>query len=170
MNSMTRRHPNSIAALQQPEVLYLDFFTGSLDHAGPRHERPCCFVPGVAASLTHSQDASGQRSRTAPLADQTIFAVVSDHGMNNVPGVISQTFSLPDLFNSPSGGAHHVVTDRYQLSDYKLRGLNPLVHRVITPSHILVLLGRGGIAISQRLARYRRKRARRCAFAQQRPE
>ncbi len=54
--------------------------------------------------------------------------------MNNVPGVISQTFSLPDLFNSAEGGAHHVVTDREQLSDYKLKGINPLVHRVITPS------------------------------------
>jgi hypothetical protein len=54
--------------------------------------------------------------------------------MNNVPGILSQTFSLPDLFNSAAGGAHHVVTDRYQLSDYKIRALNPLVHRVITPS------------------------------------
>ncbi len=54
--------------------------------------------------------------------------------MNNVPGIVSQTFSLPDLLNSPAGGAHHVVTNRVQLSDYKLRGLDPLVHREITPS------------------------------------
>lgn len=54
--------------------------------------------------------------------------------MNNVPNVFSQGFNLPDLLNSPQGGGHHVVTNRYQLSDYRLRGLNPLVQRVITPS------------------------------------
>jgi hypothetical protein len=54
--------------------------------------------------------------------------------MNNVPGVLSQSFSLPDLFNSAAGGGHHVITNRHQLSDYKLMGLDPLVHRVITPS------------------------------------
>jgi hypothetical protein len=41
---------------------------------------------------------------------------------------------LPDLLNSPEGGGHHVVTNRHQLSDYKLVGLDPLVHRVVTPS------------------------------------
>jgi hypothetical protein len=54
--------------------------------------------------------------------------------MNNVPGIVSQTFSLPDVLNSPEGGAHHVVTNREQLSDFKLKGLNPLVHRVTNPS------------------------------------
>ena len=29
-----------------------------------------------------------------------IFVVISDYGMNNVPGVLSQTFSLPDLLVS----------------------------------------------------------------------
>ena len=54
--------------------------------------------------------------------------------MNNVPGIYSQTFSLPDLLNSRTGGAHHVVTNRHQLSDYKVAGLDPLVFRVINPS------------------------------------
>jgi hypothetical protein len=121
------------AALQQPGVLYLDFFTGSLDHAAHATSDPAALY-----QVLYRLDTLAGRIWTAiqdsPMADQTIFAVVSDHGMNNVPGIISQTFSLPDLFNSPRGGAHHVMTDRYQLSDYKLRGLNPLVHRVITPS------------------------------------
>jgi Type I phosphodiesterase / nucleotide pyrophosphatase len=121
------------AALQQPEVLYLDFFTGSLDH-----EAHATNDPAAVYQVLRRLDTLAGRIWTAiqnsPMADQTIFAVVSDHGMNNVPGILSQTFSLPDLFNNPSGGAHHVLTDRYQLSDYKLRGLNPLVHRVITPS------------------------------------
>jgi hypothetical protein len=121
------------AALQQPGVLYLDFFTGSLDH-----EAHATNDPSALYQVLRRLDTVAGRIWTAiqnsPMADQTIFAVVSDHGMNNVPGINSQTFNLTDLFNSPSGGAHHVLTDRYQLSDYKLRGLNPLVHRVITPS------------------------------------
>jgi hypothetical protein len=120
-------------ALQQPGILYLDFFTGRLDH-----EAHATNDPDALYDVLRQLDTLVGRIWTAiqntPLAEQTVFAVVSDHGMNNVPGIISQTFSLPDLFNSPTGGAHHVLTDRYQLSDYKLRGLNPLVHQVITPS------------------------------------
>src|SRR5437868_54691 len=120
-------------ALPQPEVLYLDFFTGSLDHKAHATNDPAALY-----QMLRQLDALTGRIwiaiQNGPLADQTIFAVVSDHGMNNVPGILSQTFSLPDLFNSPDGGGHHVVTDRAQLSDYKLKGLDPLVHRVITPS------------------------------------
>ncbi len=60
--------------------------------------------------------------------------MVSDHGMNNVPGVVSQTYNLTDLLNSPAGGAHHVVTNREQLSDFKFKSLYPLLHRVVNPS------------------------------------
>jgi predicted AlkP superfamily pyrophosphatase or phosphodiesterase len=119
-------------ALQQPEVLYLDFFTGSLDHAAHATNDPAALYE-VLRRLDTLAGRIWTAIQNSPLQDQTIFAVVSDHGMNNVPGIDSQTFDLIDLFNSPSGGAHHVMTNRYQLSDYKLRGLNPLVHRVITP-------------------------------------
>ena len=54
--------------------------------------------------------------------------------MNNVPGIVSQTYNLTDLLNSPAGGAHHVVTNREQLSDFKFRSLYPLLHRVVNPS------------------------------------
>lgn len=54
--------------------------------------------------------------------------------MNTTPGVYSQGFNLPDLFNSAAGGAHHVVTDRYQLDQFKLRGMDPMVSRVVNPS------------------------------------
>jgi hypothetical protein len=60
--------------------------------------------------------------------------MVSDHGMNNVPGIVSQTYNLTDLLNSPAGGAHHVVTNREQLSDFKFKSLYPLLHRVVNPS------------------------------------
>jgi predicted AlkP superfamily pyrophosphatase or phosphodiesterase len=121
------------AALQQPEVLYLDFFTGSLDHMAHATNDPAALYE-VLRRLDTLAGHIWTAIQNSPLADQTIFAVVSDHGMNNVPGIASQTFPLPDLFNNADGGAHHVMTDRYELSDYKLKGLDPLVHRVITPS------------------------------------
>jgi hypothetical protein len=119
--------------LQNSRFLYLDFFIGEIDHEGHATSDP-----GAMLHVLEELDALVGRVWTAiqqgPLARETLLVVVSDHGMNNVPGVLSQTFSLPDLFNSEEGGAHHVVTNREQLSDYKLRGINPLVHRVITPS------------------------------------
>jgi len=119
--------------LKRPEIVYLDFFTGDIDHEGHANNDPAALLH----ALRQLDALSGRlwtASQASPLADQTLFVAVSDHGMNNVPAIYSQAFSLPDFFNSPAGGAHHVVTDRHQLSDYKLLGLNPLVNRVVTPS------------------------------------
>lgn len=121
------------ADLSNPEIMYLDYYTGEMDHNGHQTNQEAALI----ATLQSIDAVAGRIWRAiqkSQMANGTVFAVVSDHGMNNVPGVFSQTFSLPDLFNSPAGGAHHVVTNREQMSDYKLRGLNPLVHRVITPS------------------------------------
>jgi len=119
--------------LKQPEILYLDFYTGDLDHEGHATSQPEALLDAL-----RRLDALAGRLWTgiqaSPLAGQTVFVVVSDHGMNNVPGVVSQSFSLPDLLNSPQGGGHHVITNRHQLQEFKISGLDPLVHRVITPS------------------------------------
>jgi predicted AlkP superfamily pyrophosphatase or phosphodiesterase len=127
------------SVLQQPRILYLDFFTGSLDHAAHATNDPAALYQ-VLRRLDTLAGRIWTAIQNSPMADLTIFVVVSDHGMNNVPGITSQTFSLPDLFNSAAGGAHHVMTNRYQLSDYKLKGLDPLVHRVITPSTASIYL------------------------------
>ena len=120
-------------AVKKPEILYLDFFTGDMDHEGHATNDPAALLEGL-----RRLDALVGRIWTAiqqsGAAEQTIFVAVSDHGMNNVPSIFSQSFSLPDLFNSPAGGAHHVITNRHQMSEFKLMGLNPLVHRVINPS------------------------------------
>ncbi len=119
--------------LAQADILYLDFYSGDIDHQGHATNDPAALLDSL-----RTMDALAGRLWTAiqasPLAGETLFAVVSDHGMNNVPGVFSQTFSLPDLLNSAAGGGHHVITNRHQLSDYKLLGLNPLVQRATTPS------------------------------------
>ena len=121
--------------LENPGSLYLDLFTGDVDHEGH-----AISDPAATLHVLQNLDALTGRIWTAieggPLAHQSLLVMVSDHGMNNVPGTLSQTFSLPDLLNSRAGGGHHVVTDREQLSDYKLKGINPLVHRVISPSTV----------------------------------
>jgi Type I phosphodiesterase / nucleotide pyrophosphatase len=122
-----------IEGLSGATVEYLDFFTGDVDHIGHSVNDPRILtdelvrLDALAGRLWNAVEAG-------PLAGQTLFAVVSDHGMNNVPAVYSQTFSLPDLLNSTAGGAHHVVTNRHQLQEYKIAGLDPRVFRVINPS------------------------------------
>jgi Type I phosphodiesterase / nucleotide pyrophosphatase len=120
-------------SLENPELFYFDFFTGDLDH-----EAHATSDPKALASVLRGIDALAGRLwhaiQQSLLSRETLFVMVSDHGMNNTPGVISQTFSLPDLLNSPDGGSHHVVTNRHQMSDFKLRGLDPMVRRVISPS------------------------------------
>ncbi|HEY7304376.1 MAG TPA: alkaline phosphatase family protein, partial [Bryobacteraceae bacterium] len=120
-------------SLMRPNILYLDLFSGDIDHEGHATNDPAVQF-NVLRRLDALAGRIWSRIQQSQLAHDTVLAVVSDHGMNNVPGVISQTFSLTDLLNSRDGGAHHVVTNRVQLSDYKLKGLDPLVHRIITPS------------------------------------
>ncbi len=72
--------------------------------------------------------------QASPLAAQTVLVAVSDHGMNTQPGLYSQGYNLLRFFNSRAGGAHHVVTNRHPLDEFKLRGLDPFVSEVVTPS------------------------------------
>lgn len=119
--------------LQNPKILYLDLFTGNMDHVAHSINDPAVLrnelvkLDALAGRIWTSIQASS-------LVNRTLFAVVSDHGMNNVPDVYSQTFSIPDLLNSRGGGAHHVLTNRHQLDNYKIAGLDPLVSRVVNPS------------------------------------
>ncbi len=123
-----------LAGISGSSLLYLDLYTGEADHEGHATSDPA----GLLHVMQELDGLVGQiwtAIQKSPFAQQTLLVVVSDHGMNNVPNIVSQTFSLPDVFNSEAGGGHHVVTDREQLSDFKLKGINPLVRRVITPSN-----------------------------------
>ncbi len=71
---------------------------------------------------------------SSALAAQTVLVAVSDHGMNTQPGLYSQGYNLLHFFNSRAGGAHHVVTNRHPLDEFKLSGLDPFVSEVVTPS------------------------------------
>lgn len=119
--------------LKNPKIRYLDYFTGEYDHVA--HLTP----DGVSQlHVLESLDALTGRIwdaiQASPLADTTLLVLVSDHGMNTEEHVYSQGYNLVDWFRGAGGGGHHVITDRYPLTEFKLKGLDPFVSEVITPS------------------------------------
>ncbi len=122
-----------IQKLADTQVQYLDYFTGDYDHVA--HSTPDLASQRMALQRL---DALVGRVWTAieasPLALQTVLVAISDHGMNTTPGVYSQGYDLLEFFNSRAGGGHHVVTDRHPMTEYKLKGLDPFVSEVVTPS------------------------------------
>ena len=73
------------AGLKNSQILYFDFFLGKMDHEGHAINEPAALRKAL-----REVDAQASQIWTAiqkaPLADQTLFVIVSDHGMNNVPG------------------------------------------------------------------------------------
>jgi hypothetical protein len=122
-----------VRELKDPKVRYLDYFTGEYDHVAH-------LTPDRVAQLhvLESLDALVGRLWTAiresPLADSTALVLVSDHGMNTAENLYSQGYNLVEWFGSAAGGGHHVITDRHPLTEFKLKGLDPFVSEVITPS------------------------------------
>jgi hypothetical protein len=133
-----------IQKLADPHIRYLDYFTGDYDHVAHG-------TPDPAAQRQALQHIDGLVGRVwtaieaSPDAGRTVLAVVSDHGMNTQPGVYSQGYDLVQFFNSRDGGAHHVVTNRHPMTEFKLKGLDPFVSEVVTPSEeSLYLKGASG--------------------------
>lgn len=122
-----------IRALKDPRVKYLELFTGDYDHVAHLTNDPVTQLHEI-----ESLDALVGRLWSAiaesPLAEKTALVMVSDHGMNTSPGIYSQGYNLIDWFNSRAGGAHHVLTNRHPMQEFKLKGLDPFVSAVITPS------------------------------------
>jgi hypothetical protein len=122
-----------IANLANPNIHYLDFFTGEYDHTAHLSNDPI-----VQFHALEQIDALLGRIWTAidksPLADSTVLVLVSDHGMNTSEDVYSQGYNLVDWFNSSAGGGQHVLTNRHPSTEFKLKGLDPFVSTVITPS------------------------------------
>jgi hypothetical protein len=119
--------------LKDPNIHYLDLYTGDYDHvAHLTNDRVAQFhaieaVDGLIGRVWSAIERS-------PLASSTALVLVSDHGMNTQSGVYSQGYSLIDWFNSPAGGSHHVLTNRHPMTEFKLKGLDPFVSEVISPS------------------------------------
>jgi hypothetical protein len=122
-----------IDRLSDPQFQYLDYFTGEFDHQAHltmdkyTQQRAFDHIDGAIGRIWSAIQQS-------PLADETVLVAVSDHGMNTTEGVYSQAYDLVHLFNSAAGGGHHVVTNRVLMQEFKLRGLDPFVFKVVTPS------------------------------------
>ena len=122
-----------IRNLQNPQIRYLDYFTGDYDHVGHLTADPVSQLHAIE-NLDALVGRVWNAIAASPLAANTALVLISDHGMNTSGTVFSQGFSLVDWFNSSAGGAHHVLTNRHPLTEFKLKGLDPFVSEVITPS------------------------------------
>lgn len=122
-----------VAALADPGVRYLDYYTTEFDHDA-HHNRDW---PTHLAALQKLDALVGRiwtAVRESPQADRTVLILLSDHGVNSDERVFSQGFSLVDLLRGASGGGHHVITKRRPMTDYSIKGINPLVRLVTTSS------------------------------------
>jgi hypothetical protein len=119
--------------LKDPRIRYLDLYTGDYDHvAHLTNDRVAQFhvIEAVDTLIGRVWTAI----QATPLASSTALVLISDHGMNTADGVYSQGYNLIDWFNSTAGGGHHVLTNRHPMTEFKLKGLDPLVSEVISPS------------------------------------
>jgi hypothetical protein len=122
-----------IGALANPQILYLDYYTGDVDHVMHLTNNPLSQLNALKR-LDATVGRVSAAIQASPLSAQTLMVLVSDHGMNSTPGAYSQGYNLVRFFNSAAGGGHHVLSNRHPLSEYKLRGLDPFVSAVVTPS------------------------------------
>src|ERR1051325_1645100 len=120
-----------IEKLNDPRIRYLDYYTTEFDHTA-HHNRD------REAHLYALQELDGIIGRIwtavekSPMASETVFILVSDHGFNTDERVYSQGFNLVKLLGSAAGGGHHVVTKRRLLLDYSIKGIYPLVPLITT--------------------------------------
>ncbi|HXT63657.1 MAG TPA: alkaline phosphatase family protein [Pyrinomonadaceae bacterium] len=120
-----------IDSLGDPRVQYLDLFDMSYDHAA-HHTNDDASHLQVLRELDARLGRFWTAIQKSPLAGETIFIVVSDHGFNSDPKVLSQGFNLVKLLGSREGGAHHVITKRRLMMDYAIKGINPFVPPITT--------------------------------------
>ena len=122
-----------IAQLNDPNIEYLDIFTAEFDHAAHLHRDRVSLL----AALQNIDAMVGrvwQAIERSPLRDSTVLVLLSDHSLNTDEKTYSQGYNLVRLFTGSAGGSHHVVTNRYPMSAYQIKGFNPLVNTVITES------------------------------------
>jgi hypothetical protein len=117
--------------LKDPRVRYLDNYSTDFDHAA-HHNRDRATKLQALRELDAQVGRVWAAIQQTPLAAETALVLVSDHGSNSDERVYSQGYNLVKLLGSAAGGGHHVVTKRRLLSDYALKGINPLVPLIHT--------------------------------------
>ena len=122
-----------MAALSDERVRYLDLLTMDFDHTAHHNndrESHLATLQEIDALLGRLWTGI----QNSPMAADTAFIIVSDHGFNTDERVISQGFNLVRLLGSRAGGGHHVVTKRRLLMDYSIKAVNPFVPPITTTS------------------------------------
>ena len=120
-----------LASLGDPRVRYLDLLTMDFDHTAHHNN-------DRESHLATLQQIDAQLGRlwtgiqNSPMAGETAFIIVSDHGFNTDERIISQGFNLVKLLGSRAGGGHHVITKRRLLMDYSIKSINPFVPPITT--------------------------------------
>ncbi len=122
-----------VAGLKDPSIRYLELFSGEFDHIAHLTNDPVSqfqAIDTIDALVGRIWNAIQQ----SPMADSTALVLVSDHGMNTSPDIISQGYNFVDWFTSRAGGAQHVLTNRHPLEEFKVKGLDMVVEKVVTSS------------------------------------
>jgi Type I phosphodiesterase / nucleotide pyrophosphatase len=122
-----------VADLNNPKIQYLEFFSGGFDHVA--------HLTNDRVSQMHEVQLVDElvgrlwtAIRKSSLADSTGLVLVSDHGMTTGPDIISQGYNLVDWFTRRAGGAQNVLTNRHPLEEFKIKGMNIFVDKVVTPA------------------------------------
>ena len=120
-----------IQSLDNPQIRYLDLYVSNFDHVA-HHNRD------RQSQMIELQEMDGLVGRIwtaiekSPLAAETAFVMVSDHGFNTDEKIYSQGYNLVKLLGSRNGGGHHVITKRRLLLDYSIKGLYFMVPLITT--------------------------------------
>ncbi|HYN84087.1 MAG TPA: alkaline phosphatase family protein [Pyrinomonadaceae bacterium] len=122
-----------VEKLDNPKIRYLDLYTTDFDHAA-HHNRDEATQLKALKELDALVGRLWAAIQKTPLAAETAFVLVSDHGTNTNARVYSQGYNLVKLLASSEGGGHHVVTKRRLLNDYALKGFYPLIPLIHTTS------------------------------------
>lgn len=120
-----------LASLSNEHVRYLDLLTMDFDHTAHHNndrESHLATLQQIDALLGRLWTGI----QNSPMASETAFIIVSDHGFNTDERVISQGFNLVKLLGSRAGGGHHVITKRRLLMDYSIKAVNPFVPPITT--------------------------------------
>jgi len=128
--------------LRDPRIEYLSAYFTVFDHTVHPSNNPET-LHQVARALDATIGRIYTALRESPRADDTLFVVVSDHGMNTHPDRYSQGFNLVSYFTRAAWGGHHVLTKRAALHDFQFRSLNFAATSFVNPSReSLYLKGR----------------------------
>ncbi|HET6671536.1 MAG TPA: alkaline phosphatase family protein, partial [Pyrinomonadaceae bacterium] len=123
-----------IQSLENPKIRYLDLYISNFDHVA-HHNRD------RQSQMLELQEMDSLIGRIwtaiekSPLADETAFVMVSDHGFNTDEKIYSQGYNLVKLLGSRSGGGHHVITKRRLMLDYAIKGIYFMVPFITTTTN-----------------------------------